>query len=349
MAHRRGFTLIELLVVIAIIGVLIALLLPAVQAAREAARRVQCTNNLKQIGLGVMNYESANGALPPSLVLSGSLSGSTPTVSWTNGWSAHARVLPFMEQGPMFNSINFNMAYGNPENTTVGGMSLSVFLCPSEVKPQPKPTTLNQTGVNSYGFNMGDWFIWGGYDSQFGGQGNRGAFGPNRSRKLADFIDGTSGTLLAAEVKTYQPRLDNCPSSNLTNPAQIPLPAPMIMSPVDAVPEYVGSCTQKLTGHTEWVDGKAAESGFTTAWPPNFKVIVPGSDGIPLDMDFVTASEKAGLLTFGAINSRSYHPGGVNALFGDGSVKFIKNSINGITWRGLGTLGGGEVISSDAY
>src|SRR3954447_15456981 len=111
---RRGFTLIELLVVIAIIAVLIALLLPAVQSAREAARRIQCTNNLKQLGLGAHNYESVAGTLPPSFIQTGVGS----TITWSNGWSAHARVLPFMVQGSVFNAINFGMRYGTPENST---------------------------------------------------------------------------------------------------------------------------------------------------------------------------------------------------------------------------------------
>src|SRR3954453_14977043 len=105
--RRFGFTLIELLVVIAIIAVLIALLLPAVQAAREAARRMQCTNNLKQLGLGLHNYESVAGALPPAMCMTGTGS----TITWSNGWSVHARVLPFMEQGSAFNAINFTLRY----------------------------------------------------------------------------------------------------------------------------------------------------------------------------------------------------------------------------------------------
>src|SRR5262245_50328186 len=143
---RRGFTLIELLVVIAIIGVLIALLLPAVQAAREAARRMQCTNNLKQIGLGLHNYESITGALPPPLVQTGSGS----TITWTNGWSVHGRLLPFLEQAAAFNAINFTFRYSVPENTTVSGLSVSMFLCPSEINPQPRATATGQLGVLNY-------------------------------------------------------------------------------------------------------------------------------------------------------------------------------------------------------
>src|SRR6476620_3061316 len=156
---RRGFTLIELLVVIAIIAVLIALLLPAVQSAREAARRMQCTNNLKQLGLGVHNYEAVAGTLPPSFVQTGVGS----TITWSNGWSAHARVLPFMEQGAAFNAINFTLRYSVPENLTIGALSVGTFLCPSERKSQPRATATSQFGVNNYGWNMGDWYVWGGF------------------------------------------------------------------------------------------------------------------------------------------------------------------------------------------
>src|SRR5213080_2417617 len=112
---RAGFTLVELLVVIAIIGVLVALLLPAVQAAREAARRMQCSNNLKQIGIGLHNYESVAGSLPPPMVMSGSGN----TITRTNGWSVQGRILPFMEHGAAFNAINFALRYSVAENATV--------------------------------------------------------------------------------------------------------------------------------------------------------------------------------------------------------------------------------------
>ena len=137
--RRSGFTLIELLVVIAIISVLIALLLPAVQSAREAARRIQCTNNLKQMGLGLHNYEGITGAFPPS-----NIAGYFNGTFTSNGFSVHARILPFMEQGVAFNSINFFFTHRTVQNSTVVGLALSCFLCPSDpnldgLTPFPSP------------------------------------------------------------------------------------------------------------------------------------------------------------------------------------------------------------------
>src|SRR3954453_12678409 len=151
--ERRGLTLMELLVVIAIIAVLIALILPAVQAAREAARRMQCVNNLKQIGLGLHNYESVASALPPSNVVY--LVGTTVT---QNGFSVHARVLPLMEQGAMFNAINFSFSHRTAENSTVVGAAVGFFTCPSD--QNQAGLTAFPSGVSahvtSYGFSEGD-------------------------------------------------------------------------------------------------------------------------------------------------------------------------------------------------
>ncbi len=137
MNRSRAFTLIELLVVIAVIAVLIALLLPAVQSAREAARRIQCVNNLKQLGLAVLNYESANAVLPPQQVLQ--FTGTT--LSWKSQWGVTSRLAPFMEQGPMYNAINYALKSSAPENTTVVSLSLRVLICPSEPRPEPFTST----------------------------------------------------------------------------------------------------------------------------------------------------------------------------------------------------------------
>ncbi len=337
MNRRRGFTLIELLVVIAIIAVLIALLLPAVQAAREAARRIQCTNNLKQLGLGLNTYESSVGALPPSLALSGK----GATVTWFGGWSVHGRILPFLEQGSMFNAINFGINYETPQNSTVSAQAVSVYMCPSEIRTEPKVGDSGLIYPTNYGWCMGDWYVWGGFSSV----ANRSAFGPNRSRRLADFTDGTSNTMVAAEVKTYTAYVRDCGGlGQINNPDVIPPPHadPRIVAPED------NGCSLKPTsGHTEWPDGQVQQSGMTTAWPPN-KRVQRASDPA-LDVDLTGQREHLGGPTYAAINSRSYHPGGVNVLFGDGSVHFVKDSINGVSWRALGTVGGGEILSSDSY
>jgi prepilin-type N-terminal cleavage/methylation domain-containing protein/prepilin-type processing-associated H-X9-DG protein len=337
---RHAFTLIELLVVVAIIGTLVALLLPAVQAAREAARRMQCANNLKQLGLGLHNYETLAGALPPSLVLTGSGN----SVSWWVGWSVHGRILPLLEQGPLFNAINFDHSGESPQNITVARQSIALFLCPSEVDPRPAPSNVGISNVTNYGFNMGDWFVWGG----FAGPENRAPFGPNRSRRLADFADGTSHTLVAAEVKAKQPLYRDCGGlRNVRTPSAVP------GTEADAatvLPELAGGagCEYKAS-HAEWTDGQVHHAGFTTAFTPNRRV--PGADpsGRPLEFDITGQREKRGGPTFAAITARSYHPGGVNVLLGDGSVRLVKDSIAGVAWRALGTLAGGEVVSADAF
>ncbi|MFO0891181.1 MAG: DUF1559 domain-containing protein [Isosphaeraceae bacterium] len=340
-ARRRfaAFTLIELLVVIAIIAVLISLLLPAVQAARGAARRIQCTNNLKQLGLGLHNYEGIAGALPPAMCMSGKGS----TITWRNGWSIHARVLPFMEQGVAFNSINFTLRYSVPENTTVSSLDVSTFLCPSEVNPEPRLTTTARYGMTNYGWNMGDWYVWGG----FAGGPNRSPFQINQSRRFAEFTDGLSNTVVASEVKAYQPNLANCSGglANINNPNT---PPSAYADPHSVAPEYDAGCTLSTTGHTEWVDGAVHETGFTTAWTPNRRIIRSGGDPRQ-DLDLISIREGSGGPTFAAVTSRSYHPGGVNALFGDGSVRFVKDTVNGEAWRALGSLRGGEIIGADSY
>ncbi len=337
---RPAFTLIELLVVIAIISVLIALLLPAVQAAREAARRMQCTNNLKQLGLALHNYESSVGAFP----MAGTVRALPGGGFAYGGWSVHARVLPYIEQSAMYGAINFSVSYSDTSNHTIVRQFVSAFICPSE--PKGQELVLHGGGLlaapTNYGWTMGDWFVWGGLN----GPSNRAAFEVNRSRRIAELVDGTSQTMVAAEVKAQQRYLRDFSGglANIKNPNVMPDPN---ADPYAVAPEYNAGGSLQTTGHTEWVDGHVHQSGMTTSWPPN-KRITRSSDQ-SVDLDLTGIREQNGGPTFSAINSRSYHPGGVNALFGDGSVRLIKDSIAGPTWRALGTIGGGEVISADSY
>ena len=320
LSRRPAFTLIELLVVIAIIAVLIGLLLPAVQKVRESAARLKCQNNLKQIGLAMHSYMDTNNGLPPN------------GIYWSGGkdsWSAMARILPYIEQENLYRTIDFSQPYSVQPN--VSSARIATFVCPSEPNDRGKT---NASGVVvdwiiNYAANEGRWMV---FDPTTL-QGGDGAFSPNRGFAPGDFADGMSNTIGIAEVKAYTPALFN--SGNPNYPG-----APMPSSPAELL--ALGGTFKPNAEHKEWVDGKVHETGFTTLFPPNTKVMY-GSD----DVDFVSANEgSAGnFFTYAAVTSRSSHPGLVNGLLMDGSVRTFPNSIGLTAWRALGTRAGGEVVN----
>jgi prepilin-type N-terminal cleavage/methylation domain-containing protein len=324
---RRAFTLIELLVVIAIIATLLALLLPAVQKVREAAARVQCANNLKQIGLAAHHYLDANGTLPPNGLYAPS--------GYKNTWSALARLLPYIEQDNLHRAIDFNTPYSLQPG--LASTRIALYVCPSERNDRGKS---NSSGVPAhwilnYAVNQGRWLVL----NPLTGEGGDGAFAPNRGFAWRDFPDGMSNTLAAAEVKAYTPALRDGGAPNAPG-------APLPGTPAEVL--ALGGTLRPDSNHTEWVDGKVHETGFTTLFPPNTRVSY-SSGGTTYDVDFISSSEgnAAGRFTYAAVTSRSYHSGIVNGLLMDGSVRSFRNGIGIEVWRALGTRAGGEVVTGD--
>ena len=348
MTRRRGaFTLIELLVVIAIIAVLIALLLPAVQSAREAARRISCTNNLKQMGLGLYNYESTNGCFPMCTVLIyPSTTATKPTTQ--SSWSVMARISSYMEMGPLYSSINFSLTYSDPPNTTVSNTPIKYLFCPSDPGHSIDDAAYLNTGTAtmSYGVVVGNWYVW-----SNGGPQNGSMFGPNEVRTIASLRDGTSNSLAASEGYIGHMQARSCYTAPTFPPGMSATTAPSPETSVATLKALLEACKGssrfgQAAGHTRWTNGGVYYSGITTAVPPNTKIV---PSGFTQPFDWVSIDENNGGPTFASLNATSYHPGGVNTLFADGSVRFVKDSINAATWRALGTIAGGEVISADSY
>jgi prepilin-type N-terminal cleavage/methylation domain-containing protein len=323
--NRPAFTLVELLVVIAIVGILIALLLPAIQAAREAARRTQCANNLRQLGLATHNYMAAVKVVPPA-------------VDWTKtttaNWSVLARLLPYVEDTSLHGLIDFRYNYNDlakaPQHAKVTEMRVPMLVCPSEENAVPRVGTTQTHFPANYAINFGTWFV---YDPATAMVGN-GAFVVNKSIGDKSFSDGMSKTLAFGEVKAYQPNIKN--SGNPSAVGSL-LPA----APADAV-AYGG--TLSPTGHTEWVDGKIHETGFTATFTPNTKMPYTDPSGV-VDVDFISRSESptAPSPTFAAVIARSFHAGAVQSAMMDGSVRAI-GEVDLAVWRAMGTRNGDEAI-----
>lgn len=332
----RGFTLVELLVVVAIVATLIGMLLPAVQSAREAARRSACQNNLRQLGLAAHNYENARRAFPPSAqALTGTASGSP--------WSGQALILPFMEGDTLFKNIDFTQAYSgtanNTLNTTVATMKVDVLVCASEPKATQvvdATTGLPKHFPLSYGLNMGQYLV---YDPATKTPGS-GAFAPFTRFRASQYADGLSKTLAMAEVKARTPRAQDIASIPATPPA----------SPADAAALASAGAFSAEAGHTEWVCGRTLHIGFTTLFAPNTPVMATVG-GIQYDVDVfgvrelspTAASNNSQSPIRGVVTARSHHPGAVNVLMMDGSVSSAGSDIDVAVWQGLGSRAGGEV------
>jgi prepilin-type N-terminal cleavage/methylation domain-containing protein/prepilin-type processing-associated H-X9-DG protein len=382
----RGFTLIELLVVIAIIAVLIALLLPAVQAAREAARRAQCVNNLKQIGLAMQNYHSSNDSFPQGMSQSTSNVPYTGYTGWGE-WSAHAEMLSYMEQAPVYNAINwcFGMQYGSGGaiNLTASTRVINTFLCPSDNNAAygGSPTTSQAQyanwgnagwgpNINSYRGSLGTTtsaYNWqAGYATcqpdpfrlQGGNQctsNSTGLFTYWNCYGIRDCTDGSSNTVAFAEglvgdATNPLPGHRNNSITGVTGAVAAEAFDASALSWQNVIVPALQACTlaYKAGGNNfrgdnglRWGYGSTAYTLFQTVVPPNSQLAPWNTcmDQCP------GCNLNAG--TF--VNAQSNHSGGVNVLFADGSVKFIKDSIGPQTWMALGTRANGEVISSDSY
>ncbi len=339
--HRssRGFTLIELLVVIAIIAVLVALLLPAVQSAREAARRSQCVNNMKQIGLAIANYESVHTILPPGNYGITYRNGYTSNICDPNydyGMTLFTEILQFVEQGNQYNAVNFHADNNSRRNITVFNSQVATYLCPSDTPAEPTPSNYPGYSQGSYAASCGNVELQNtqplpSTDANCGYLPGDAPFATNYQYRMASITDGSSNTIFIGEFCRFkdEPPGDAVNGANINNPW--------------------------TAGEGYYYDNYGNKSyrpaGFAYTW---FQLNAPSGKADPTPIVFTSTppyyfANTRQAITWGQFGFRGNHPGGVNFAFGDGSVRFLKQSINLQVLRNLGSRASGEVISADSY
>ncbi len=341
----RGFTLIELLVVIAIIAVLIALLLPAVQAAREAARRAQCVNNMKQLAIAAHNYNSTTNTFPANLYLHPNYS--TATYNWNNSsWIVF--LLPYMEQQPVYSSINFNYMWGpnklgkwnaavvGQQNSTVRVTVINSLLCPSDNSASVDTNNADEIGNSpaagtSYVGNLGDNCL---ACNTFNGPSYGFCASQGYNCRMNQLGDPSSQTIPPGPGTGSGIFWRECSGVSLAD-----------ITDGTSNTFLAGEQIQRVTFWNAWVE--ANQSIGSTALPLNY--VAPGTK-ITANGSIIIKTGGSDLGNFAHWYSfRSLHPGGGNFAMCDGSVKFIKSTINMAAYQGLSTRNLGEVISADSY
>lgn len=363
--RRHAFTLVEILVVILIIGILLALLFPAIQAARTASQSAGSANNLRQLGIAGLNFESRNRNYPPSwqgVKESG-------TAANQDGWSIHALLLPYLEQKVLTSKLDYTRSYNLAGDVTLadGSVSkLSSMRVPTFVSPGNPRDEVRLDGGSpkhyplDYAVNLGTFFVW----DPVTGEGGSGMAYPNSKIPAAAVKDGLSYTMFFSEVKSWQPYYRNAARDAADLPladlSATGLAAQHVVDVTDGTTSLFTTLNSGATpefktesGHTEWVDGRSHQIGFTAAFTPNTPLLVVES-GQVYDVDWsnwqegknLNATTPADTPTYAIVTARSHFEGGVNVAMADGSVKWVANSIELPIWRAYATRAGEELVPS---